>query len=125
MSGLRRVVEIPHGRARENGFRISESSEAGVDTLATIFHPCHRETCHLGEGQPFEIVNLMELVGESLGIHVPDLFKKLKIMGDVDRIIAECADMIAEHDMDVAALREHLEAEIIHTSPFAGTFSQR
>ncbi|MEE8444925.1 MAG: (Fe-S)-binding protein [Alphaproteobacteria bacterium] len=98
--------------------------EAGVDTLATIFHPCHRETCHLGEGKSFEIVNLMELVGESMGIHVPDLFKKLKIMGDVDRIIAECADMIAEHDMDVDALRGHLEAEIIHANPFAGVFSK-
>lgn len=99
--------------------------KAGVDTLATIFHPCHRETCHLGEGKPFEIVNLMELVGESLGIHVPDLFKKLKIMGDVDRIIAECADMIAEHSMDVEALRGHLEAEIIHANPFAGVFSKK
>ena len=98
---------------------------AGVDTLATIFHPCHRETCHLGEDKPFEIVNLMELVGESLGIHVPDLFKKLKIMGDVDRVIAECADMIAEHSMDVAALRGHLEAEIIHANPFAGVFSKK
>lgn len=98
--------------------------EAGVDTLATIFHPCHRETCHLGEGKPFEIVNLMELVGESLGIHVADLFKKLKIIGDIDQIIAECADMIAEHHMDVEALRGHLEAEIIHANPFAGVFSK-
>ena len=97
---------------------------AGVDTLATIFHPCHRETCHLGEDKPFEIVNLMELVGESIGIHVPDLFKRLKIMGDVDRIVAECADMIAEHDLDVDALRGHLEAEIVHANPFAGVFSQ-
>lgn len=97
---------------------------AGVDTLATIFHPCHRETCHLGEGRPFEIVNLMELVGESLGVHVPDLFKKLKIMGDVDRIVAECAEMIAEHDLDVDALRGHLEAEIVHANPFAGVFSK-
>jgi Fe-S oxidoreductase len=98
--------------------------EADVDTLATIFHPCHRETCHLGEGKSFEIVNLMELVGESMGIHVADIFKKLKIMGDVDLIIAECADMIAEHNLDADALRVHLEAEIIHANPFAGVFSK-
>ena len=98
--------------------------EAGVDTLATIFHPCHRETCHLGEDKPFEIVNLMELVGESMGIHVPDLFKKLKIMGDVDRIIEDSADMIAEHNLNVDALRQHLEAEVIHANPFAGVFSK-
>jgi Fe-S oxidoreductase len=98
--------------------------EAGVDTLATIFHPCHRETRHLGNGSPFEIVNLMELVGESLGIHAPDLFKKLKIMGDVDRIIAECADMIAEHGLDVEALRGHLEAEVFHTKPTTAVVSK-
>jgi Fe-S oxidoreductase len=97
---------------------------AQVDTLATIFHPCHRETCHLGEGRPFEIVNLMELVGESMGIAVEDIFKKLKIMGDVDEIIAECADMIEEHKLDVDALRAHLEAEIIHANPFSGVFSK-
>ena len=98
--------------------------EADVDTLATIFHPCHRETCHLGEGRPFEIVNLMELIGESMGIAVEDIFKKLKIMGDIDAIIADCADMIEEHRMDVDALRAHLEAEIIHANPFAGVFSK-
>ena len=98
--------------------------EAGVDTLATIFHPCHRETCHLGEDKPFEIVNLMELVGESMGISVPDLFKKLKIMGDIDRIIADSGDMIAEHNLNVDALRQHLEAEVIHANPFAGVFSK-
>ncbi len=98
--------------------------EAGVDTLATIFHPCHRETCHLGEGKPFEIVNLMELVGESIGIEVEDIFKKLKIMGDVDAILADCADMIDEHDLNIDALRTHLEAEVIHANPFAGVFSQ-
>ena len=97
---------------------------ANVDTLATIFHPCHRETCHLAEGRPFEIVNLMELVGESIGIHVEDLFKKLKIMGDVDAIIADCAAMIEEHSLNVDALRAHLEAEIIHANPFAGVFSR-
>ena len=66
----------------------------------------------------------MELVGESLGIHVPDLFKKLKIMGDVDRIIADCADMIEAHNLNVDALRQHLEAEVIHANPFAGVFSK-
>ncbi len=98
--------------------------EAGVDTLATIFHPCHRETCHLGEGKPFEIVNQLELVSEAIGIEVGDLFKKLKIMGDVAAILADCADMIEEHDLSVDALRAHLEAEVIHANPFAGVFSQ-
>lgn len=95
-----------------------------VNTLATIFHTCHRETCHLGEGRPFEIVNLMELVGESMGIYVEDLYKKLKVMGDVDAILADCAEMIEEHSLNVDALRAHLEADMVHSNPFHGMSSE-
>lgn len=53
-----------------------------------------------------------------------DLFKKLKIMGDIDAIMAERADMIDEHSLNEDALRAHLEAEIIHANPFMGAFSK-
>lgn len=115
---------LPDFKQKLLGQELDACVARGVDTLATIFHPCHRETCHLGEGRPFEIVNLMELVGEAMGIHVDDLFKKLKIMGDVDAILADCADMIEEHSLNADALRAHLEAEVIRASPFAGVFSR-
>ena len=72
-------------------------------------------------GIAFRGVN--EAYSESVGILNP-LVEKLKIMGDIDAIVAECADMIAEHDLDLDALRGHLEAEIIHANPFAGVFSR-
>lgn len=91
-----------------------------VDTLATIFHTCHRETCHLGEGRSFEIVNLMELVGEAMGIRVEDLYKKLKVMRDVDAILAECADVIDQHNLDLDAVRAQVTADMLHSDPFYG-----
>ncbi len=42
---------------------------AGVGTLATVYHSCHRELCTLGDGMSFEILNFLELIGEGLGIH--------------------------------------------------------
>lgn len=40
---------------------------AGVDVLATVYHACHRELCAYDDGRPFEILNVMSLVAESLG----------------------------------------------------------
>jgi hypothetical protein len=41
-------------------------ADAGVTTLATIYHACHREICDAGEGRSFEVVNFMELLGEAI-----------------------------------------------------------
>ncbi len=57
------------------------------DTLATIYHACHREICDVGNGRSFEVVNFMELLGEGLGLDSDDLYKRLKLIGDIDEII--------------------------------------
>jgi hypothetical protein len=56
----------------------------------------------------FELLNFMELIGESMGIHIPDLYKRLRFLGDVDAIIADIADLIAQHGLDVTEVREAL-----------------
>jgi len=59
----------------------------------------------------------MELIGESMGIERPDLFKRLKIMQDVETIIADSADMIALHDMDPDNVREILLKAMLGEQP--------
>ncbi|MBV9858519.1 MAG: (Fe-S)-binding protein [Alphaproteobacteria bacterium] len=86
-------------------------ADAGVTTLATIYHACHRELCDAGEGRSFEIVNLMELLGEGLGLVSHDLYKRLKLMQDVDAIIVETAPRIAEHGLDLETVRDALLSE--------------
>lgn len=66
-------------------------------SLATVFHACHRELCHFEQNVSFEIINVMEIIGESMGIHAEDIYKRLKMMDDIDQMIAECSDMIARH----------------------------
>ena len=77
-------------KLREREFEAAEA--AGVDTLATIFHACHREICHFESGRNFEIVNFMELLGESLGVHHEDVYKRLKLMQDIDAIVRDSED---------------------------------
>jgi heterodisulfide reductase subunit D len=78
---------------------------AGVDALAAVYHSDHRELCAHERDWPFRIVNVLEIIGESMGLHEPDRYKRLKVMQDADAIIAECRDLIAQHDLDVEVAR--------------------
>jgi heterodisulfide reductase subunit D len=86
-------------------------ADAGVTTLATIYHACHREICDAGQGRSLEIVNFMEILGEGLGLDSEDLYKRLKLIGEIDAIIAETAPMIAAHQLDLDTVRDALLAE--------------
>jgi heterodisulfide reductase subunit D len=80
--------------------------EAAVDALVTVYHSEHRELCAHERDWPFRIVNLLELVGESMGLKQHDRYKELKLMQDADQIVADCADLLALHALDAAKARE-------------------
>jgi Fe-S oxidoreductase len=79
---------------------------AGVDALVTVYHSEHRELCAHERDWPFRIVNLLELIGESMGLRQHDRYKELKLMQDADQIVADCADLLAHHALDAAKARE-------------------
>ncbi len=85
-------------------FRAAE--EAGVTALAGIFHSDHRELSSHQSEWPFEIVNYMDLIGESMGIRRDDVFKRLKLMRDADAVVAASAESIAEHGLDLEDARD-------------------
>jgi heterodisulfide reductase subunit D len=86
-------------------------ADAGVTTLATIYHACHRELCDVGDGRSFEVVNFMEILGEGLGLRAEDLYKRLKLISDIDDIIVETSPLIAEHGLDLDTVRDALFQE--------------
>jgi heterodisulfide reductase subunit D len=86
-------------------------ADAGVTTLATIYHACHRELCDAGDGRSFEVVNFMEILGEGLGLHAVDLYKRLKMIKEIDDIIVETSPLIAEHGLDLDTVRDTLMQE--------------
>lgn len=85
---------------------LQAASDAGVDALVTVYHSEHRELCAHEGGWPFRIVNLLELVGESMGLQQQDRYKELKIMQDADLIMSECGDLIARHGLDAGKARD-------------------
>jgi len=82
-----------------------------VTSLATIYHACHRQICDAGEGRSFEIVNFMEILGEGLGLYSEDLYKRLKLIGDIDEMIVETAPLIDANRLDLDTVRDTLMAE--------------
>ena len=86
--------------------------EAGVTTFASVFHGCHRDLVLYQKDVSFELLNFMELIGEAMGIHIPDVYKRLSMMGDVDAILADTADMIAMHGMDLEMVRDVIVSDM-------------
>jgi heterodisulfide reductase subunit D len=85
---------------------LEAARDAGIDALVTVYHSEHRELCAHERDWPFQVVNLLELVGESMGLERHDRYKELKILQDADQIVAECADLIASHRLDAATARD-------------------
>jgi Fe-S oxidoreductase len=86
--------------------QLQAAADAGVTALAGIYHACHRELCSHERDWPFEVVNFLELVGESMGLSRPDLFKRLKIMQDVDAILAETAPFVETNGLVLDEARD-------------------
>lgn len=108
---------------REREFKAA--ADGGVTTLATVFHACHRELCHFERDVTFEIVNVMELIGESMGIKADDIYKRLKMMIEVEAMMDDCADMIRLHGLDPDEARDVLLADQLAARPPQGRIVER
>ena len=47
-----------------------------------------------------------------MGMHIPDLYKRLRGLGNIDAIIADSADLIALHGLDVDEVRKALDYDM-------------
>ena len=74
---------LPKFKAELREREFAAAAAAGVTTFASIFHGCHRELVKFQPEVEFELLNFMELIGEAMGIHIPDLYKRLSMIGDI------------------------------------------
>lgn len=82
------------------------AENAGVDMLCSMFHADHRELVSHDAAWPFEIVNYMDVIGTSMGLHREDIFKRLKLMQDVDAVIAAQAATLEDHGLSLEQARD-------------------
>ena len=106
----------------KRGLQLAEleaAAAAGVDALVTQYHVEHRELCAHERDWPFRIVNVLEIVGASMGLSHADHFKRLKIMQDADAIVADCAGLIGARGLDPARAREAVLKAMLGEQPLA------
>ena len=101
---------LPAYRRELQRSELDAAERAGVDALVAVYHADHRELCAHERDYPFRIMNVLEIVGASMGINHQDQFKRLKLMQDADAIASDCQDLIAQHGLDPAATRDAIQA---------------
>jgi Fe-S oxidoreductase len=101
---------LPAYRRELQRNELEAAARAGVDALLAVYHADHRELCAHERDYPFRIMNMLEIVGASMGLHHEDSFKRLKLMQDVDAIAADCHDLVARHGLDPETTRAAIKA---------------
>ena len=103
----------PEFRKESIDAHLDAAEKAGVDTLAVVYHSCYRVLCTRGEGRSFDVVNFVELLGKAMGIEHPPSFKRLKLLGEGDKVLDAVANMIAKNAMDADEVRAVVDAEML------------
>ncbi|HYH43167.1 MAG TPA: heterodisulfide reductase-related iron-sulfur binding cluster, partial [Burkholderiales bacterium] len=96
---------------------LEAAAAARVDALAGVYHACHRELCSHETDWPFEVVNFLELIGESMGFHREDHFKRLKMMQDADAILTDVMDLVEEHNLGLEEVRAVIAKDLLGEQP--------
>ena len=104
---------LPEYRRELHDLQLKAAEAEGVDTLAGVYHACHRDLCSHERDWPFEILNFMELIGEAIGVEQPDAFKRLKKLQDIDEIIAQSEEMISYYDLDINEVRDVIAKNMV------------
>jgi heterodisulfide reductase subunit D len=101
---------LPAYRRQLQQAELAAAEKAGVDALVAVYHADHRELCAHERDYPFRIINVLEIVGESMGFRHADEFKRLKKLQDVEAIAADCRELAQMHGLDPAATRSAIQA---------------
>jgi heterodisulfide reductase subunit D len=101
---------LPNYRRELDLAELKAAKAAGIDALVAIYHSDHRALCAHERDWPFQILNMYEIVGASMGLHQDDRYKRMKIMQDADAILADCQDLVQQHGLDAATTRAAIQA---------------
>jgi heterodisulfide reductase subunit D len=113
------LATLPFYKKELQLLELEAAQAAGVDALVAVYHSDHRELCAHERDRPFRILNILEIVGESMGFAREDHYKNLKIKQDVDAILADSADLIQGHDLDVETARKVVLQGMLGDQPLA------
>lgn len=100
--------------AKDNVHRtvLEHTAAAGADILVDIYHSCHRELVVAERDYGFAVHNFISLIGEALGISRQDLYKRMVIYRDLERLLAESSPYIQANRVDTDLIQLALPKEL-------------
>jgi Fe-S oxidoreductase len=100
------LATLPTFKAELQLKELEAARSAGIDALVAVYHSDHRELCAHERDWPFKIMNVLEIVGASMGLRQDDHYKTLKIKQDVDAIITDASDLLTRHAVNLDTARK-------------------
>ncbi len=101
---------LPEHKRRLQHDELEAARTAGVDALVAVYHPDHRELCAHERDYPFLILNVLDILGASMGLSRDDRYKRLKKLQDVELIIAEAQDLLSANGVTADDARRSIRS---------------
>ncbi len=83
------VCWFPDSCAQIQDYRLKEAEQTGADQMVTVCHYCNQTFASKETDFDFKVVNYVNLVAESMGIHRQDKFKKYAQWNDIELILKD------------------------------------
>jgi len=79
--------------------QLQEAVAGGADTVATLYHGCHRVICMYEERYPLNIEHYLSVFARALGIEHEDRYKKYRLWRDPERVLAAMASCVQANEV--------------------------
>ena len=103
------ICWFPQSCARIRNERLQEAAQTGATRLVTVCHYCSQTFAADEAHYDFSVTNYVNLVAEAIGIRREDKFKKYTRWGNLERILKDADDYIAESPFDSERIMEVLK----------------
>jgi len=107
------ICWFPESCSRMREERLQEAAQTKADRLVTVCHYCNQTFAEQAVQYDFLVTSYVNLVAEAMGIHRNDKFNQYTQWGDLDRIIKDADDHIAESPFERERIIEVLQEVFI------------
>ena len=101
---------FPQSGAQMRKNRLEDAARTGAQRLVTVCHYCNQTFASEEALYEFTVTNYVNLVAEAIGVHREDTLKHYMLWGDVDKILKNTRDYIANSPFPKKRIIEVLES---------------
>ena len=107
------ILWFPESCARIREERLQEAAQTKADRLVTVCHYCNQTFPGEGDKYEFLVTNYVNLVAEAMGIRRNDKFNKYTQWGNLDQVLKDAEDHIADSPFERERIIEVLQSVFI------------